>query len=178
MRTTAGPLGRFVTLVASRVVTGRCSSLESLLLPVGMAAQSSRGLTWTLRPVPAWRYAVRLGLASRRFAASWPVNSRRVRASCWWTASPSEMGGSSVRVGGSGLNDRSGRMGRSGQIGRFKDGRSRQTSSACPVQLVSQHPEEAFDPALSLRASLAEAGDVDGPRAGHLMRIFSWRGSG
>lgn len=47
---------------------------------------------------------------------------------------------------------------------------------ACPVQLVSQHPEEAFDPALSLRASLAEAGDVDGPRADHLMRIFSVEG--
>lgn len=58
----------------------------------------------------------------------------------------------------------------------FKDGRSRRTGRACPVQLVSQHPEEAFDPALSLRASLAEAGDVDGPRAGHLMRIFSVEG--
>lgn len=60
--------------------------------------------------------------------------------------------------------------------GPFKDGRSRRTGRACPVQLVSQHPEEAFDPALSLRASLAEAGDVDGPRAGHLMRIFSVEG--
>lgn len=58
----------------------------------------------------------------------------------------------------------------------FKDGRSRRTGRACPVQLVSQHPEEAFDPALSLRASLAEAGDVGGPRAGHLMRIFSVEG--
>lgn len=58
----------------------------------------------------------------------------------------------------------------------FKEGRSRRTGRACPVQLVSQHPEEAFDPALSLRASLAEAGDVDGPRAGHLMRIFSVEG--
>ena len=44
------------------------------------------------------------------------------------------------------------------------------------MQLVSQHPEEAFDPALSLRASLAEAGDVDGPRAEHLMHIFSVEG--
>lgn len=60
--------------------------------------------------------------------------------------------------------------------GPFKDGRSRRTGRACPVQLVSQHPEEAFDPALSLRASLAEAGDVDGPRAGYLMRIFSVEG--
>ena len=60
--------------------------------------------------------------------------------------------------------------------GPFKDGRSRRTGRACPVQLVSQHSEEAFDPALSLRASLAEAGDVDGPRAGHLMRIFSVEG--
>ena len=60
--------------------------------------------------------------------------------------------------------------------GPFKDGRSRRTGRACPVQLVSQHPEEAFDPALSLHASLAEAGDVDGPRAGHLMRIFSVEG--
>lgn len=58
----------------------------------------------------------------------------------------------------------------------FKEGRSHRTGRACPVQLVSQHPEEAFDPALSLRASLAEAGDVDGPRAGHLMRIFSVEG--
>ena len=58
----------------------------------------------------------------------------------------------------------------------FKDGQSRRMGRACPVQLVSQHPEEAFDPALSLRASLAEAGDVDGPRAGHLMRIFSVEG--
>lgn len=60
--------------------------------------------------------------------------------------------------------------------GPFKDGRSRRTGRACPVQLVSQHSEEAFDPALSLRASLAEAGDVDGPRAVHLMRIFSVEG--
>lgn len=58
----------------------------------------------------------------------------------------------------------------------FKDGRSRRMGRACPVQLVSQHPEEAFDPALSLRASLSEAGDVDGPRADHLMRIFSVEG--
>lgn len=58
----------------------------------------------------------------------------------------------------------------------FKDGRSRRTGRARPVQLVSQHPEEAFDPALSLRASLVEAGDVDGPRAEHLMRIFSVEG--
>lgn len=60
--------------------------------------------------------------------------------------------------------------------GPFKDGRSRRMGRACPVQLVSQHPEEAFDPALSLRAFLAEAGDVDGPRADHLMRIFSVEG--
>ena len=60
--------------------------------------------------------------------------------------------------------------------GPFKEGRSHRTGRACPVQLVSQHPEEAFDPALSLRASLAEAGEVDGPRAGHLMRIFSVEG--
>lgn len=58
----------------------------------------------------------------------------------------------------------------------FKEGRSHRTGRACPVQLVSQHPEEAFDPALSLSASLAEAGDVDGPRAEHLMRIFSVEG--
>lgn len=58
----------------------------------------------------------------------------------------------------------------------FKEGRSHRTGRACPVQLVSQHSEETFDPALSLRASLAEAGDVDGPRAEHLMRIFSVEG--
>lgn len=56
------------------------------------------------------------------------------------------------------------------------DGWGQHAGRACPVQLVSQHSEEAFDPALSLRASLAEAGDVDGPRAGHLMRIFSVEG--
>ena len=58
----------------------------------------------------------------------------------------------------------------------FKESRSNRMGRACPVQLVSQHPEEAFDPALSLRASLAEAGDVDGPRVEHLMRIFSVEG--
>lgn len=69
------------------------------------------------------------------------------------------------------------RAGRPFRIDRpFKEGRSNRTGRACPVQLVSQHSEEAFDPALSLRASLAEAGDVDGPRAGHLMRIFSVEG--
>lgn len=56
------------------------------------------------------------------------------------------------------------------------DGWGQRAGRAYPVQLVSQHPEEAFDPALSLRASLAEAGDVDGPRAEHLMRIFSVEG--
>lgn len=69
------------------------------------------------------------------------------------------------------------RAGRPFRIDRpFKEGRSNRAGRACPVQLVSQHSEEAFDPALSLRASLAEAGDVDGPRAGHLMRIFSVEG--
>lgn len=58
----------------------------------------------------------------------------------------------------------------------FKEGRSHRAGRACPVQLVSQHPEETFDPALSLRAALAEAGDVDGSRAGRLMRIFSVEG--
>lgn len=75
---------------------------------------------------------------------------------------------------GDGWGQRAGRRFRVN--GPFKEGRSRRTGRACPVQLVSQHPEEAFDPALSLRASLAEAGDVDGPRAGHLMRIFSVEG--
>lgn len=56
------------------------------------------------------------------------------------------------------------------------DGWGQHAGRAYPVQLVSQHPEGAFDPALSLRASLAEAGDVDGLRAGHLMRIFSVEG--
>lgn len=72
---------------------------------------------------------------------------------------------------------RSFRPDQSFQAGRsFKEGRLLRTGGACPVQLVSQHPEEAFDPTLSLRASLAEAGDVDGPRAAHLMRIFSVEG--
>lgn len=81
---------------------------------------------------------------------------------------------------GDGWGQRAGRRFRAERPSRadrpFKEGRSHRTGRACPVQLVSQHPEEAFDPALSLRASLAEAGDVDGPRAGHLMRIFSVEG--
>ena len=89
-----------------------------------------------------------------------------------------------VLVGGEPIGDgwgqRAGRRFRAERpfraVGPFKDGRSRRMGRACPVQLVSQHPEEAFDPALSLRASLAEAGDVDGPRADHLMRIFSVEG--
>ncbi|MFR2950881.1 MAG: ATP-binding cassette domain-containing protein [Collinsella intestinalis] len=91
------------------------------------------------------------------------------------TASPSEMDGGSVRVGGSGLNDRPGGWavpGRSAvQRGPIAPNGSRVPGAAC-----LSAPRGSVRSALSLRASLAEAGDVDGPRAGHLMRIFSVEG--
>ena len=43
---------------------------------------------------------------------------------------------------------------------------------ARPVQLISQHPEGAFDPRMLMRDSLAEAGKVDGAVARDLMVRF------
>ena len=43
---------------------------------------------------------------------------------------------------------------------------------ARPVQLISQHPEGAFDPRMLMRDSLAEAGKVDGAVARDLMARF------
>lgn len=43
------------------------------------------------------------------------------------------------------------------------------------VQLISQHPELAFDPRLCIMDSLAEAGDVRGDRARELARCFGVR---
>ena len=43
---------------------------------------------------------------------------------------------------------------------------------ARPVQLISQHPEGAFDPRMRMRDSLAEAGKVDGAVARDLMVRF------
>ncbi|MDO4437014.1 MAG: ATP-binding cassette domain-containing protein [Coriobacteriaceae bacterium] len=40
------------------------------------------------------------------------------------------------------------------------------------VQLIAQHPEQAFDPRMRMARSLSEAGELDGPRAGELMRSF------
>lgn len=40
------------------------------------------------------------------------------------------------------------------------DGQSLPKRGICPVQLVSQHPELAFDPRLRLKESLAEAGEI------------------
>lgn len=42
-----------------------------------------------------------------------------------------------------------------------------------PVQLVPQHPETAFDPAMSLGESLAEAGEVQGGRTVELMHLLA-----
>ena len=46
---------------------------------------------------------------------------------------------------------------------------------ARPVQLIAQHPEQAFDPRMRMRASLAEAGDADGARARMLRGRFGVR---
>lgn len=43
---------------------------------------------------------------------------------------------------------------------------------ACPVQLLWQHPEQAFDPRLRMGRSLAEAGELAGERASGLRQRF------
>ena len=43
------------------------------------------------------------------------------------------------------------------------------------VQLLWQHPEQAFDPRLRMRRSLAEAGEADAPRMRMLRRRFGIR---
>ena len=150
---------------------------ETCLCPVGMAAQCSRGSTWTLRPVPAWRCAVRLGSASRHFAAS--------------LAGQLTPSAGAVLVDGEPIGDGWGqRAGRRFRVerpfradGPFRADRPYQkmadraewvARARCSLSRSTQR--KRFDPALSLRASLAEAGDVDGPRADHLMRIFSVEG--
>lgn len=40
------------------------------------------------------------------------------------------------------------------------------------VQLISQHPEKAFDPRMRMEASLAEAGDFDAPWTQELLECF------
>ena len=40
------------------------------------------------------------------------------------------------------------------------DGRPLPRRGVCPVQLIQQHPEQAVDPRLRMRKTLAEAGDV------------------
>ena len=40
------------------------------------------------------------------------------------------------------------------------DGRPLPRRGVCPVQLIQQHPEQAIDPRLRMRKTLAEAGDV------------------
>lgn len=47
--------------------------------------------------------------------------------------------------------------------------------AARPVQLIAQHPEQAFDPRMRMRASLVEAGDADGARARMLRGRFGVR---
>lgn len=44
-----------------------------------------------------------------------------------------------------------------------------------PVQLIAQHPEQAFDPRMRMGCSLAEAGEVDGPRGRMLCERFGVR---
>lgn len=46
---------------------------------------------------------------------------------------------------------------------------------ALPVQLIAQHPEQAFDPRMRMRVSLAEAGDVEGARGRMLRERFGVR---
>lgn len=46
-----------------------------------------------------------------------------------------------------------------------------------PVQLLWQHPEQAFDPRLRMARSLAEAGEVDGARACGLRDRFGVKAS-
>ena len=40
------------------------------------------------------------------------------------------------------------------------DGRALPRRGVCPVQLIQQHPEQAVDPRLRMRKTLAEAGEV------------------
>ncbi len=46
---------------------------------------------------------------------------------------------------------------------------------ARPVQLLMQHPEQAFDPRMRMSASLSEAGDAAGERAVRLGECFGLR---
>ncbi|WP_085831312.1 ABC transporter ATP-binding protein [Collinsella vaginalis] len=55
------------------------------------------------------------------------------------------------------------------------DGASLPRTGPRPVQLLWQHPEQAFDPRMRLASSLAEAGEVDGEPARELRERFGVR---
>ncbi|MBE6468570.1 MAG: ATP-binding cassette domain-containing protein [Coriobacteriaceae bacterium] len=57
----------------------------------------------------------------------------------------------------------------------FVDGRPLPRRGARPVQLLWQHPEQAFDPRLRMARSLAEAGEVGGERCRALRERFGVR---
>lgn len=52
---------------------------------------------------------------------------------------------------------------------------ARRAQGPRPVQLLWQHPEQAFDPRLRMERSLAEAGDVQSPRVEELRCVFGIR---
>ena len=47
--------------------------------------------------------------------------------------------------------------------------------AVCPVQLIWQHPEQAFDPRMRMVRALAEAGDAEGARGRMLRERFGVR---
>lgn len=51
-------------------------------------------------------------------------------------------------------------------------GRGRGVTKARPVQVVLQHPEEAFDPRMRMGPSLGEAGEIEGDRFRELRALF------
>ena len=51
----------------------------------------------------------------------------------------------------------------------------RRTAGPLPVQLVWQHPEQAFDPRLALGASLREAGDLDAAQSRRVLDALGIR---
>lgn len=52
---------------------------------------------------------------------------------------------------------------------------ARRAQGPRPVQLLWQHPEQAFDPRLRMERSLVEAGDVQSPRVEELRCVFGIR---
>lgn len=59
--------------------------------------------------------------------------------------------------------------------GVLMSGASEVPTGARSVQLIAQHPEQAFDPRMRMRASLAEAGNVEGARGRMLRERFGVR---